>query len=137
MEGAIMLNLSEFNWLGGEHVWMRPGLPGPRLEIVIAGDESGPQATRLPLVEPVLAEIASVERKASGYLDVFVHRPKFAPTSDWYLDNIDFGRGASDALDEFTAYFSIEEDLYGLWSVRMRHTQHAGIVPKAFTRRQR
>lgn len=130
-----MIDLTTFNWLPGERVWMRPSVPGRRLEIVIGGNKEGPDPARVLLAEDVLPHIEQAERKATAYLDAFVDRAKFARNEEWFLDSIEFGRCDDEPLDEFVTYFALDEDIYGLWSVRLRRTQHAGIVAVMFARR--
>jgi hypothetical protein len=55
-------------------------------------------------------------------LNTFVDRKGFAPASEWYMDALEFGRTRDDAVDEFAAIMSLEEDTYGLWSVTFRGT---------------
>ena len=135
MFGDASMDLTDFRWLPGERLWMRPSVPGPRLEVTIAGDEAGPDPARLPVAEAVLAGLEAVTRAAVGYLDYFVHRPHFGCRGDWCLDGLAFGRGGDEPPNEFEAGFTVEDDPYGWWTVTMRHTPR-GNVPFAFARRQ-
>jgi hypothetical protein len=131
-----MIDLSRFNWNAGEGIWIRPSPPGPQPEVVIAGDEQGPEPSCLPIAEAVLTDIDGVIKHAAKHLDTFVDRTRFARDSEWYLDAVEFGCRVDQPKDEFVAYFSLEEDTYGLWSVLLRRTDHAGIVIVSFSRRQ-
>jgi hypothetical protein len=133
---APMIDLTTFNWLASERVWMRPCLPAPQLEIVIAGDEQAPDTARVLLANEVLKRTDVVQKEATAYLDAFVDRRKFAPNGEWFLVSVEFGRRGDEPYDEFLAYFYLEDDTYDLWSVLLRHTRHAGVVPKAFSRQQ-
>ena len=130
-----MIDLATFKWLAAERVWMRQ-CSGPQLEIVIGGNEQAPDPGRVAVADEVLHQIEQVERVAKAYLDAFVDRPKFAPNSDWFLDSVEFGPRGDEPLDEFVAYFSLEDDDYGLWSVVLCRTSLAGINPVEIARRQ-
>jgi len=131
-----MLDQASFKWLGGERVWMCVSLQHLRIELVVAGDEERPEPHRLAFAEAVLEDVPRLAKVATSYLDSFVDRSRFSPGSEWELQGLEFGRDDREAMDEFVAIFSLQEDIYGFWSVRLRLDDRSGIVGMQFSRRQ-
>ena len=131
-----MLDLQSFRWLGGERVWMGLALDQGQLEVVIGGNENRMDELRLALAGEVVDDAATVERLGSEYLDSFVDRAKFSAGGKWSLSSLEFGRQESDQFNEFTAYFMLDDDVYGLWSVQFRQQERFGISPFQFSRQQ-
>jgi len=89
-----------------------------KLEVLIAGNPSGPDHRWLDIAEHVLSSLDELETNAKAYLDHFVNN---SPREGWYLEGTGFGTTEHDPYDMFTLYLIREHsDWYGYYHVTFR-----------------
>jgi hypothetical protein len=108
-------------------------------EVLLAGDDSGPNADWLSLAVRVCAQLDPFVLEATAYLGAFVDGSRFDCGQEWSLEWLEFGRDAHSRLRRpFELVFDLDGDNYGGWGVLFADSGEAfGFWPNAFRRFQR
>jgi hypothetical protein len=121
-------------YLEAEGAWLLPSLQSSECEVLVSGEPSQPDATRLVLVQGAVAALGNLRSRAISYLEEFVDRQRFANGSEWFLVGIQ-SIPPNETTEQFTFHFSLEADTYGLWAVTFQLSS-GRYFPVAFARRQ-
>jgi hypothetical protein len=121
-------------YLDAEGAWLFLSPENPECEVLISGDPSQPDATRLALVQGAVAALGDLRSRAISYLEEFVDRQRFAKGSEWFLVGMQ-SIPPNETTEQFTFHFSLDADTYGLWAVTFQLSS-GRYFPVAFARRQ-
>ena len=122
-------------YLEAEGAWLLDPPDGESFEIIVSGDQSGPDSACTDILQKILPRMAELRKKAIYYLEEFVERRKFAECSDWCFEGVSLERMVDNAGSNIGLHFSIEGDVYGEWSVSFQESG-AFFYPVAFKRQQ-
>ena len=88
------------------------------VEVLLAGDDHGPDPKWLSLAESVSAQVEQFVLEATTYLKSFVDGGRFGCPGDWSLEWMEFGRNIDSKMQcPFELVFVLDEDIYGGWGV--------------------
>jgi hypothetical protein len=106
------------------------------VEVLLAGDDTGPDARWLSLAERVCAQIERFESESIAYLRAFVDGSRFGCSDNWSLEWLEFGRYKHLKMRQpFELVFVLDEDSYGGWGVRFADVgDPVGYCPNQFRR---
>jgi hypothetical protein len=121
-------------YLDAEGAWLLPSPENRECEVLVSGDPSQPDATRLALVQGAVAALGNLRDRAISYLDEFVDRQRFAKGSEWFLVGVQ-SIHPIETTEQLTFQFSLEADTYGLWAVTFQLSS-GRYFPVGFARRQ-
>ena len=127
-----MINLANMRYLANQGVWK---LNLPRLEIIVAGTNEAPDPYRIQRANDVIRDLDTIVVKAKEYLRNFVATERLDSTGAWDLGCIEFGRDPDSEMASFEMQFQLDNDIYGLWTVRFRCAE-SGYWPVLFSREQ-
>jgi hypothetical protein len=85
-------------------------------------------------VQNATAAIEQLQSEARSYLESFVDRTKVAAGDEWHLEGLK-SEPRNESPEQCSVYFSLENDLYGEWSVTFE-VSTGKYYPIAFSRRQ-
>jgi len=126
--------MNEMRYLAADGVWLLPAPEGLDCEILVAGDRSCPDPVRLALVRNATTTIEHLQSQARSYLESFIDRTKVVAGGEWHLEGLKSEPG-NETTEQCSLYFSLENDLYGEWSVTFEVAAER-YYPVAFSRRQ-
>jgi hypothetical protein len=106
------------------------------VEVLLAGDDRGPDPEWLSLAERVCAQVDRFVAEATAYLRAFVDGSRFDCPGDWSLEWLEFGRDAHSNMQRpFELVFVLDEDTYGGWGVLFADAgEPVGYWPNQFRR---
>ena len=107
--------------------------PPNSVEVVIEGDGNGPPPDTKALCTRITNDLPKYLAEAKEYLRTFISAPHFESKGDWSVDGLRF----CDGDRTFVVELSLEDDVYGYWTVTFRN-QPAELRawPYQFARRQ-
>jgi hypothetical protein len=126
--------MNEMRYLPDDELWLLPSPEGLDCEILVGGDQSSPDPVRLALVLDATAAIERLQSEARSYLESFVDPTKVGAEGQWHLEGLK-SEPRNETTEQCSLYFSIENDLYGEWSVTFE-VSTGKYYPVAFSRRQ-
>lgn len=96
---------------GGE--WRLDTDPPKTVEVVIEGDSNGPAPDAKALAIRIVANFPTFFTEARGYLETFILPSHFDSKGHWSSDGLRF----CDGDRTFEVELSLEDDVYGYWTV--------------------
>ncbi len=101
-----------YHWLAEPQGWLGETAEG--LQVTVAGEESGPDATALEFAKKIVREmgIKLTKERLQRYFHSLLAPDIYK--NGWILQSLQFGSGASSHFDLELVF---ENDLYGLWTI--------------------